>query len=212
MFCFISIYLYKRFAVVNSVIEYMNNNPTSIANATILCNSTDYSPENANNIACDQIDIVLELPDTPWVRIVFGLFVISVTSFLIFYRRINKAYRWTFFDTRSGKQFLCDKFESSTTDQARFDIFGSHPSYYRSIEPKLKEYLNDNWSKWEEESPVWFTAAASAKVPSYMLPSVLIKRHGGAEGARDSIRKSVVKEKKDGDKRRASAVQIIPLG
>ena len=64
---------------------------------------------------------------------------------------INRKYLRTVYDTRTGKQFLCDVFLNAKTDKDRFYIFGKHASYYKSIEPEIKEWLKENWERWDNE-------------------------------------------------------------
>jgi len=113
-----------------------------------------YSEENVSE----------EVMVTLW-KVVGGLFVVSMLFFGGFLKLIYKDYIKTFSSTNSGPQFLCNKFHISVTDSAKFDIFGSHPSYYKRIDEELMKWLNDNWEQWEESSPDWFTAEAIAKVP-----------------------------------------------
>ena len=69
----------------------------------------------------------------------------------------------------------------------KFNIFVKHPDYYASINEELMKWLNDNWSKWEETSPEWFTAEAISKVPADMLPVSVLASMGGLKGRRKSI-------------------------
>ena len=200
LFCFISVYLYTRFADDNSsFIDDVHSNSTSIANIIIRCNYTDTG--NATNTDCDQGAF------EPLWFVVSGLFVLSVLSFGIFLRLINKNYLCTFYDARTGKEFITACFQLLKTDKEKFNSFFRHRSLNADIEPELKVWLEENWERWEEERPDWFTPAAIKSVPIDMLPQVLLKKHGGIEGARASIRRSIVREKEEKAKnlRRASA-------
>ena len=68
LFCFVSVYLYTRFAVGNRSTQ---NNSTSFTNANILCNATDTG--NTMNTGCDQAATELPLRE-----LVFGLFILSM--------------------------------------------------------------------------------------------------------------------------------------
>ena len=98
------------------------------------------------------------------------------------------------------------------------DIFGSHPSYYKSIDKELMKWLNENWEKWEEACPDWFTASAIAKVPADMLPVSVLDSMGGKAGRRksiDAMKKEKEEEVKGGSKRKQSVrgadLKIIPV-
>ena len=147
-------------------------------------------------------------------KVVTGLLIFSMLNFGLFLKSINQNYLWTFFDTRTGKQFVCDKFQEPT-DAGKFEIFFKHPSYYRSIDEELMKWLNDNWSKWEETSPDWFTADAISKIPSDMLPVAVLASMGGKVGRRKSI-DAMKKEATENDKSkrkqsvRGADLKIIP--
>ena len=151
--------------------------------------------------------------------LVIGLFVLSMLMFYAFLISINKEYIKTFFDIQSGKQYVRRNFDTSKTDSEKFVVFAYHRSYYKSFEGKLKDWLIANWANWEEEKPDWFTAAAISRVPIDMLPPKLVADLGGVEGARRSIRNSVVKEKKEereekeklNKSRRTTENQILPF-
>ena len=134
---------------------------------------------------------------TEYLWLVVGvLSVFSALCFVIFLLLINRTYWWTFFSFLTGKQFVVANYHEAETDEMRFVIFGHHRSFYRAIELELREFLIANWDKWKDEKPEWFDALAISGVPVDMLPPVVLQKLGGVDGARESIRKSVVVEKK----------------
>ena len=204
IFCFVSVYLYQRFVVDHSS-DDRHNNSTSIANAAILCNSTD---TEKNTAGCDRDEL-------PLLPLVIGLFVLSMLSFGLFLSRIKKEYVVTFYDNRTGSQFLCDNWRNGTSDKERYYVFSKHPSLYKSINKELKDWLSENWERWEEEKEDWFTAKLIGKIPSELLPEKFVGELGGIKKARISIRKSVLKEGKEEvveRARRASVDQVVPSG
>ena len=136
-------------------------------------------------------------------------------NFGLFLKSINQNYIKTFFDTRTGKQFaVCDKLQEPT-DAGKFGIFYIHPSYYESIDEELMKWLNENWDRWCEEKPDWFTAEAISAVPADMLPVAVLACMGGKAGRRKSIdAMKKEKEAKDRSKRKQSVrgadLKIIP--
>ena len=72
--------------------------------------------------------------------------------------------------------------------------------------------MNENWSKWEETSPDWFTADAIAKIPADLLPVPVLRAMGGVEGRResiDAIKKEEAKER--GESRRYQSIRDANL-
>ena len=150
--------------------------------------------------------------------LVFGLFLISVLNFLMFLSLINKKYLGTFFNTQTGKQFLCETWQIAGADKERFYIFSKHKSYYKSINKELKEWLSENWEKWEEEKEDWFTAKMIGRIPSELLPEKALEKYRG-EGEierKESIAAAMIKAEEKEEvvekARKASAAQLVPSG
>ena len=206
LFCFVSMYLYQRFAGTSSTVENDHNNSTSIGYTTVLCNSTDIG--NATNTGCDATDSSL-------LFIVIGLFLMSMISFAGFLCLIKKEYLWTFYDMRTGSQYVMDTFvKEAETDEIRFMVFTHHLSLYESIEEELKIWLEDNWERWEEEKEDWFNAAAISFVPAEFLPKKALVDMGGVAGRKASIVKMKAEKGDVGREsvRRGSDLKIIPMG
>ena len=126
-------------------------------------------------------------------------------------RLINKDYLWTFYDMRTGKQFITEGFQLLKTDKEKINSFSRHRSLNADIEPDLKVWLKENWERWQEEKPDWFTAAAIESVPVDMLPLSAMNSLGGVKGRRGSLDKMAKGEKAE-KVRRASAAQVVPSG
>jgi len=145
-----------------------------------------------------------------------------MVSFAAFLKLINKKYYNTFFDIRTGKTFLCDTWRTSKGDKGKFYVFSKHKSYYKSINKELKEWLSENWDRWEDEKEDWFTAKIISKIPIELLPEQFSAKLGvDAKGRRKSIDAMVKAEEKVGEKIKekggfrteiASAGQVVPLG
>ena len=137
-------------------------------------------------------------------------------SFGLFLSRINKEYLVTFFDMRTGSQFLCDNWRKGVSEKERFYVFSKHKSLYRSINKELKDWLSENWDRWEEEEAEWFTAKMIGKIPSELLPEKFSNKLGvDVKGRRKSIDAMIKAEEKDvvvEKVRRASAAQVVPSG
>ena len=111
-----------------------------------------------------------------------------------FFFSIERDYFGTFFDTRTGKAFLCDLWRNGTADKERFYVCSKHKSYYKSINKDLKLWLTTNWDIWEEEKPDWFTARMIGKIPSGVLP--------------DKVRDELGKNKRDRKKSIAAMIKV----
>ena len=172
LFCFFSVYLYKKYN--NASLEALEN----LKNTT--SSGEDYY---------DREEIISE---ALW-PLVIGLFLFSMISFACFLLRINRKYLGTFFDTRSGKTFVCDSWRNSKRDEEKFHVFSKHKSYYRSINDELKSWLTENWSRWEFEKEDWFSAKMIRRIPDEVLPDRVLVKLGGAKGRRKS---SAVAEEK----------------
>ena len=75
-------------------------------------------------------------------------------------------------------------------------------------------WLNDNWDKWEEEKPEWFTAAAISTVPQDMLPVRVKNKLGGTkEERRNSLNKQIVEEAKGKEERERAKREgeVVPV-
>ena len=136
-------------------------------------------------------------------------------SFLGFLKLINKDYLWTFFDKRTGSQYLCGNWRNAISDKAKFVMpINNHRSLYKSIEEELKTWLEENWERLEEEKEDWFTAAAISKVPVDLLPKKALSDMGGVTGRKASIVKMKAEKGQvgRGSVRRGSDLKVIPMG
>ena len=205
LFCFVSVYLYTKYSAEN-----MNSASPSAA--------PSFVPGGAGE-TLDTFESSSQTtipPALPLLELVFGLFVLSMLSFGLFLSRINKEYLITFYDQRTGSQFLCDHWRNAISDKERFYVFSKHHSLYKSINKELKDWLSDNWKRWEEEKENWFTAKMISKIPNELLPENFSTKLGvDVKGRRKSIAAMVKAEEKEVEVekvRRASAAQVVPSG
>ena len=59
------------------------------------------------------------------------------------------------------------------------------------------KWLNDNWDRWEEEKPDWFTTVNISIIPSDLLPVKVLEKLGGKSKRRDSLKKMIAEEEKE---------------
>ena len=100
-----------------------------------------------------------------------------------------------------------------STDKEKFYIFKKHDSYYFSINEDVKRWLDENWERWEEERPEWFTAKLISKIPADLLPESALASMGGVKGRRKSIDAMKKEEEVKGERKqsvRGADLKIIP--
>jgi hypothetical protein len=186
------VYLYKKH--LNNVISYniiYRDGSEKDIKVSPRCSPAGFDSYNVDYV-CEESGLEASL----W-TVVICLFVLSMLSFCGFLFSINREYWVTFFDTRTGPQFAVDNYKAAATDVMRFDIFTHHPSFYSSISEELYKWLTDNWDRWEEEKPDWFTAAALLNIPEDILPVKFKLGLGGSKGERrESLKLMVVEEEK----------------
>ena len=143
-----------------------------------------------------------EVVEVMW-KVVGCLFIFSILNFGLFIKSIRPEYVWTFFDKQSGWQFIINRFHYEGSDAVKFMTFSVHPSFYTKIDVELMEWLNENWSNWEETRPEWFTAKAISMVPADMLPVTVLEAMGGEDGRRKSIDAMKKEEKLKGGRKQS---------
>ena len=196
--CFVAVFLYTKFGK-----EIVDSDSTP---------ETDIEP-SLSSLAPTSAPV--ELVQYPLWTFVISLFFLTVLSFLGFLRFINRKYLVTFFDRRTGKQFLCDLWRSTETDKERIYVFSKHRSYYKTIEKEIKEWLSENWDKWEDEKEDWFCSKNLSRIPVDLLPEKIVTKYGGTSGERRSIKKMAnleEKVKRDSMRGKGGVGTVVPKG
>ena len=205
MFCFVSVYLYRKYSAE------ININSTNSSQSA----APSFAPVGATGTLDGNQSQTTQSALPLW-ELVIGLFILPMLSFGLFLSRIKKEYLVTFYDNRTGSQFLCDNWRNGTSDKERFYVFSKHPSLYKSINKELKDWLSDNWEKWEEEKEEWFTEKMIGKIPDELLPEKFSRKLGvDAKGRRKSMDAMIKVEEKEVEVekvRRASAAQVVSSG
>jgi hypothetical protein len=83
-------------------------------------------------------------------------------------------------------------FLEGENDAMKIKVFESSRHQWVSIEGEIKEWVELNWAKWEEEKPEWFTDVKKATVPVDFIPS------DGDARRRESIRRASVDAEAEG--------------
>ncbi|GMH65356.1 hypothetical protein TrLO_g12695 [Triparma laevis f. longispina] len=86
---------------------------------------------------------------------VLGLNVMWLVSFLSIVLVMEKDYRQSLFTLETGRSSIVLSFLEAKTDHARSDIFTSNPPLWNSIRPDVKNWMLENYVKFESEHPEW---------------------------------------------------------
>ena len=106
-------------------------------------------------------------------------------SYLMFLANIKMEYIATFTDTHNAIQYNVDKFrDPSASDAQKVSVLGSTPIYWHPLEGEIRTFFAENWDRWEEEQPSWFTPGYISNVPLDMLPSEVADEEMSARRSR----------------------------
>jgi len=75
--------------------------------------------------------------------------------FIVFLFLTKKKYRRTFFSLRTGNQFIQDNFLKGGGDEARAGLVNYNKYKWLAVRQDVKQYIDGNWTKWEQEKPSW---------------------------------------------------------
>ena len=114
-----------------------------------------------------------KLSDDSLKAILASLYSVWFISGVVFIAVIKREYWHTFFslDTASdyNKRFFVNLRDDQ--DEAKSSMFSCHPDNYKSWGDELmKPWTLENWSRWEEEKPAWFTDTWIESVPNNYIP------------------------------------------
>ena len=122
---------------------------------------------------------------------------------------------------KRGKDYTMASFLEGKSDRIMFRVFKMSRHHWVLIEDKVRKWVGENWAKWEEEKPEWFTDRMKALVPVEFIPasgdarrreslrraSIDTEPEGGLGGAlKGSLRRASIRLGEDIDKAR-----IVPM-
>jgi hypothetical protein len=121
--------------------------------------------------------------------IVGGLIGLGVFFFACFLLLMKPAHRSTFFSTQTGYAWVQSYFISGQTDEVKQRIFEHNKKQWASIRDDVKTWTLENWERWEDEKPPFFTDAWKASVDDDMIPPASLRKlnGGGSERRRSSL-------------------------
>jgi hypothetical protein len=163
---------------------------------------------------------------------VVGIFIqCTVVLFAVFFFSIERNFRSTFISLERGKDLTVKTFKEGNESVKAAAAFGTSKHHWKSIEAEVRDWVEANWERWEEEKPNWFDDAIRAKVPVEYIPgagdarkresvrraSVDVESEGGLAAAfRASIRRASVGDADGGDiievgGGKAKVSRVVPL-
>jgi len=120
-------------------------------------------------LACFVSVWVGEGGETEWTLVgaASGVWLLTFGLFLLL---MKKRYRRTFVSTQTAKKQIMDRFE--VDDEAiKASVLMKNKKMWWTIRVKVKEWVLQNWHRWKEERPEWFTEAWVSKVPPDFIPA-----------------------------------------
>jgi hypothetical protein len=116
----------------------------------------------------------------------------SLVFFAVFFINIERKYWDTFWSTQRSKDWSMAFFLDGKSDAAKFEVMTKSRHHWVTIEEKVKKWIGENWERWEEEKPEWFTDAKKALVPVEFIPT------SGEARRRESMRRASVDAEAEG--------------
>jgi len=129
--------------------------------------------------------------DAHYWMVALGLTGAWIGWFGVFLWFSSRKHRHTFWDRRTGRAFVCALFMSDS-DDVKCKVIGNSERIWRPIRASVQMWCLENWWRWEEETPVWFTDVWKSSVPADFIPSEALagllkegtRSGGGGRGSR----------------------------
>jgi hypothetical protein len=111
----------------------------------------------------------------------------EIFVFSCFLLLMKRDYRGTFFSLQTGHAWVKSLFLDNEEDHIKMFLHGQNRKQWASIRGDVKAYTLENWERWEEEKPAFFTAAFKASVDDDMIPPASLRGLGGPSRRRSSL-------------------------
>jgi hypothetical protein len=95
---------------------------------------------------------------------------ITTLCFVVFFLNIESKYWHTFWSTQTSKDYSMAFFLEGESDKVKFLVLTCSRHHWVSIEGEIRNWIESNWAKWEEEKPEWFTDVLKSTVPVDFIP------------------------------------------
>ena len=119
-------------------------------------------------------------------RVVWSIIPGVLLSFGVFITNIAKKYMQTFYSLQTGKGMAQEIFKNSENEASKSNILGYTKHYWVGIEDELKQWVQENWRRWQEEKPEWLDDVTRSRIPVEWIPIAVDRKK---ESARRSMRK-----------------------
>jgi hypothetical protein len=153
-----------------------------------------FQPEEFNVTLTDgsALTVTNELPEENTMFLLSCLTTVWACAGALLYFNMDHRLIPSFFTTMTAPEYAVSLFHASETDEARFNaVFTNHDSYTMPIRQEVKEWVLENYAKWDREKPAWFSEANVACIPTDMIPipnlEALLEAGGGERAKRPSI-------------------------
>ena len=106
-----------------------------------------------------------------------------LSVFGVFVSIMKEEYRESFYSTETSKQLTCSYFLDNEDEALKSCIILMQPYQWKEIREDVKEWVNDNWWKWQQEKPDFFTETFIQSVPKDMIPEDARRERAREESA-----------------------------
>jgi len=127
--------------------------------------------EEVKLISTDQNSTAFEIEERVAWTLVGSLSGKWVLLLGVFSLLTKKEYMRTFFTTKTGKQQVMDIF-SADDEAVKASVLKKNKLQWQAIREDVKEWVQANWWRWNEETPAWFDLAWQSKVPKEWITDV----------------------------------------
>jgi hypothetical protein len=103
-------------------------------------------------------------------KALFGLLAFWALNAALGVSMMKKENRKTFVSLETGCEWAQKFFLEGETDKAKSNTVWLNKNKWEPIKEPVKEWVQENWWTWKEETPDWFTDAWIAKVPDDFIP------------------------------------------
>ena len=128
---------------------------------------------------------------TAW-NVVTYIIPATLVFFVVFFLTLEREYLNTFLSTQRGKDLTMSYFLQGQDDEVMYEVMTYTRHHWVSIEDKVRKWVLENWARWEEEKPEWFTDQMKAKVPVEFIPTT------GEARRRESVRRASLDAEAEG--------------
>ncbi len=118
--------------------------------------------------------------------VLFVVWLLSLASFFLLAKREHLPSFWS--NETAAEYTKRVKWDGQPDERFRAVLLVKvHPSLLRLIAPEARIWIEQNWKRWTNDKPDWFTDRWKRGLPDSVLPQQVLKRLGGANRRRSSL-------------------------